>query len=73
MFTSAKEFQDYAADCIQWARQAESESERNTCMEMAAAALRASTAADFAAALRVVPLEPSPTRLIESVANLIRA
>jgi hypothetical protein len=48
MVISAKEFQDYASDCMQWARQAESESERDTCLEMAAAALRASTAAGLA-------------------------
>jgi hypothetical protein len=34
-----------ASGCMQWARQAKSDSERDTCLEMAAAALRASTTA----------------------------
>jgi hypothetical protein len=56
MVISAKEFQDYASDCLQWARQAESDSERDTCLEMAAAGLRASTAAGLA-----VPPNPGTT------------
>ena len=48
MITSAEQFQDYASDCMQWAMQAEMESERDTCIEMAAEALRASTAAGLA-------------------------
>jgi hypothetical protein len=58
MVTSAKEFQDYASDCMQWARQAETESERDTCLEMAAAALRASRAAGLAVQTGIVPTAP---------------
>jgi len=59
---TAKEYRSYAAECMEWAKTARSDQERNTFLEMAKTWLQAATVADRASLPSVNgAIRPSPS------------